>query len=104
MNVKQKFRPDQNLKLLDQIKQVLRYHHYSYRTEQTYCNWIVKFLKFHQLKKHPQDMGKKEIDAYLSHLAVKENVAVSTQRQAMNARSEERRVGKECRSRWSPYH
>ena len=85
MNVKQKFRPDQNLKLLDQIKQVLRYHHYSYRTEQTYCNWIVKFLKFHQLKKHPRDMGKKEIDAYLSHLAVKENVAVSTQRQAMNA-------------------
>ncbi|HDL18495.1 MAG TPA: hypothetical protein ENH29_05530 [Bacteroidetes bacterium] len=47
MNVKQKFRPDQNLKLLDQIKQVLRYHYYSYRTEQTYCNWVVCFLKFH---------------------------------------------------------
>src|SRR2546421_10092947 len=25
-------------------------------------------------------------------------------RQALVARSEERRVGKECRSRWSPYH
>src|SRR5256886_17368390 len=25
-------------------------------------------------------------------------------RRAANRRSEERRVGKECRSRWSPYH
>src|SRR5260370_20366091 len=27
-----------------------------------------------------------------------------SQRIAMSDRSEERRVGKECRSRWSPYH
>lgn len=77
--------PDQHIKLLDQSEQVLRYYHYSYRTGQAYCNWIVTFLKFHQLKKHPRDMGKKEIDVYLSHLAVKENVAISTQRQAKNA-------------------
>mgnify|MGYP006929366690 CR=1 FL=1 len=38
LEIKRKFRPDSNLKLLDQVFQVLRYHHYAYRTEQTYCN------------------------------------------------------------------
>ena len=33
------------------------------------------------------------------------NAAMSSARQAADqVRSEERRVGKECRSRWSPYH
>jgi hypothetical protein len=40
MEIKRKFRPDPNLKLMGQVFQVLRYHHYAYRTEQTYCNWI----------------------------------------------------------------
>ena len=35
------FKPDQKLKLMDQVRQVLRYHHYAYRTEQTYCDWII---------------------------------------------------------------
>ena len=38
-----KFTPDPNLKLMDQVVQVLRYHHYAYRTEKIYCEWIVRF-------------------------------------------------------------
>jgi len=81
----QKFEPDANAKLMHQVKEVLRYHHYAYRTEQTYCDWIVRYLKFHGGKTHPRKMGKAEIERFLSHLAVQGNVAASTQRQAMNA-------------------
>jgi integrase len=85
MEGKKKFSPDPQLKLMDQVRQVLRYHHYSYRTEKTYCNWIIRFLKFYRYQIHPRDMGKKEIETYLSHLATKINVSTSTQRQAMHA-------------------
>ncbi len=85
MKNKPKFRPDQKLKLMDQTRQVLRYHHYAYRTEETYCNWIIRFLKFYDYKIHPRDMGKNHIETYLSHLAVKQNVSAATQRQALNA-------------------
>ncbi|MCD4716230.1 MAG: phage integrase N-terminal SAM-like domain-containing protein [Desulfobacterales bacterium] len=47
----------------------LRYHHYAYRTEQTYCDWTVRYVKFHGAKKHPREMGKAEIEALLSHPA-----------------------------------
>lgn len=85
MGNKPKFRPDPNLKLLDQTRQVLRYHHYAYRTEQTYCDWITRFIRFFGAKRHPRDMGKTEIEAFLSHLATHGNVAAATQRLAMNA-------------------
>ncbi|MFQ6675316.1 MAG: phage integrase N-terminal SAM-like domain-containing protein [Fidelibacterota bacterium] len=42
-----KFKPDTDLKLLDQVRQVMRYHHYAYRTEKSYCDWIVRYVKFH---------------------------------------------------------
>ncbi|SLM31205.1 Integrase/recombinase (fragment) [Desulfamplus magnetovallimortis] len=83
-NLKQ-FRPDPKLRLMDQVRQVLRYHHYAYRTEQTYCDWILRYIRYHGAKTHPRNMGKREIEAFLSHLAVQENVAASTQRQALNA-------------------
>ncbi len=70
---------------MDQACQVLRYHHYAYRTEKTYCEWILRFIKFHGAKTHPKYMGKKEIDAFLSDLAVNKKVAASTQNQALNA-------------------
>ena len=70
---------------MDQTRQVLRYYHYAYRTEQTYCDWIVRYIKFFNSQKHPKDMGKREIEIFLSHLATKENVSASTQRQALNA-------------------
>lgn len=85
MENKKKFRPDPQLKLMDQVRHVLRYHHYSYRTEQAYCTWIVRFLRFYRFKIHPREMGKKEIENYLSHLATSLDVSASTQRQAMNS-------------------
>jgi len=60
---------------MDQVHHVMRYHHYAYRTEKTYCDWIERYINFHGDKKHPQDMAKSEIEAFLSHLATHENVA-----------------------------
>jgi integron integrase len=71
-------------KLLDQVRQALRARHYSPRTEQTYCHWIKRFIFFHG-KRHPQEMGETEINAFLTHLAVKEKVSASTQNQALSA-------------------
>lgn len=79
-----KFVPNRKLKLMDQVRQVLRYHHYAYKTERAYTAWIIRFIKFHN-KKHPAEMSKTEIEAFLSHLATRVEVAASTQRQALNA-------------------
>jgi len=80
-----KFTPDPNLKLIDQVKQVLRYHHYAFRTEKLYCDWITRFLKFYDYKIHPNDMDKSHIEKYLSYLAIDKNVSISTQQQATTA-------------------
>ena len=80
-----KFKPDPNLRLMDQVRQVLRYHHYAYRTEKSYCDWIVRYINFFDKKYHPKNMGKNEIEKFLSHLATHGKVAASTQRQALNA-------------------
>jgi len=85
METEAKFRPDPRLRLMDQVQQVLRYHHYAYRTEQTYMDWILRYVKFHGAKTHPKDMGKAQIEAFLSHLATERKVSSSTQRQALNA-------------------
>ncbi|HEB32691.1 MAG TPA: hypothetical protein ENI15_17745 [Spirochaetes bacterium] len=50
MENSKKFRPDPKLRLMDQVRQVLRYHHYACRTEQTYCDWVKKFVQFHEMK------------------------------------------------------
>ena len=71
-------------KLLDQVRDVLRVKHYSYRTEQSYLNWIKRFILYHQ-KRHPLELGEKEIYNYLTYLAQKAEVAASTQNQALNA-------------------
>jgi len=70
---------------MEQVKEVLRYHHYSYRTEQTYCQWILRYIKHFNLKIHPRDLGAKDVEAFLSHLATSAGVSASTQRQALNA-------------------
>ena len=85
MESKEKFKPDPSLRLMDQVRQVLRYHHYAYRTEHTYCDWILRFIKFHGSKTHPKDMGKIEISSFLSDLATHGKLSAATQRQAMNA-------------------
>ena len=66
------------------MREVLRFHHYAYSTEQSYVSWILKYIRFHN-KKHPKDMGKHEIEQYLSHLAINKNVAAATQNLAFNA-------------------
>ena len=71
-------------KLLDQVRDVMRLKHYSYRTEQSYVDWIRRYILFHN-KRHPREMGSSEIEAFLTHLAVKERVAASTQNQAFSA-------------------
>lgn len=71
-------------KLLDQLREVLRLKHYSYRTEQSYVHWVRRFILFHG-KHHPAEMGAPEIQAFLAHLATEGNVAASTQNQALSA-------------------
>jgi Phage integrase, N-terminal SAM-like domain len=71
-------------KLLDQVREVIRTLHYSIRTEEAYLLWIRKFILFHG-KRHPRDMGAAEVAAFLSHLATEQNVAASTQNQALSA-------------------
>ncbi len=70
---------------MDQVREVLRYYHYSYNTEQTYSSWILQYIKFHGGKTHPKHMGKNEVERFLSFLAEKKNVAAATQKQALNA-------------------
>ncbi len=71
-------------KLLDQVRGKIRLKHYSIRTEQTYVDWIKRFILFHG-KHHPKDMGAQEVEAFLTHLAVAGRVAASTQNQAKSA-------------------
>ena len=55
-------------KLLDQMKEALRTRHYSPRTESTYCQWVKRFIFFHNVR-HPAEMAEPEINAFLTHLA-----------------------------------
>lgn len=71
-------------KLLDQVRERVRLKHYSIRTEQAYVEWIKRFILFHD-KRHPAQMGTAEIEAFLTHLAVKNKVSASTQNQAKSA-------------------
>jgi len=75
---------ESKIKLLDQMRLVLRLKHMSIRTEDTYVHWVRRFILFHH-KRHPQDMGAHEIRAFLAHLALDDHVAASTQNVALNA-------------------
>ena len=76
--------PQQTPRLLDQLRDRIRLKHYSIRTEHAYVDWVRRFVLFHG-KRHPADMGAKEVEAFLTHLAVQGNVAASTQNQAKSA-------------------
>ncbi|MFQ5668615.1 MAG: integron integrase, partial [Candidatus Binatia bacterium] len=71
-------------RLLDQVRDAIRTRQYSYRTEEAYVGWIRRFILFHG-KRHPADMGKPEIERFLTALAVERHVAASTQNQALAA-------------------
>ena len=71
-------------KLLDQVRERIRTRHYSIRTEDSYVDWVRRFILFHG-KRHPKDLGVSEVEAFLTYLAVERNVAASTQGQAKAA-------------------
>ena len=71
-------------KLLDQVSDVARLRHLSLRTEETYRSWIKRFIIFHG-KRHPKDLDAQAVRSFLTHLAVNDHVAASTQNQAFNA-------------------
>ena len=70
--------------LLSNVRNVMRTRHYSLQTEKTYVYWIKKYIFFHNVR-HPKEMGAAEVSAFLTHLAVEQNVAAATQNQAMFA-------------------
>lgn len=71
-------------KFLDQVRAVLRFKHYSIRTEESYVDWIRRFILFHG-KRHPAQIGEDEVSAFLTDLATEGRVATSTQNQALSA-------------------
>ena len=71
-------------KLLDQLRQQIRVRNYSIRTEAVYAEWVKRYIRFHHYR-HPAEMGAAEIEAFLTHLAVKRDVSASTQNQALAA-------------------
>ena len=76
--------PQNPSRFMDQFRAFIRSKHMAYKTEQTYCRWVLQFVRFHNLK-HPKEMGGAEIDQFLSSLALSHNVAVNTQKTALNA-------------------
>jgi hypothetical protein len=75
--------PNPKLKLMDQVREVLRIKHYAIRTEQPYCDWIKRYVRFHKMRSR-EDLfpGTDKVELFLSDLAVNEHVAASTQNQA----------------------
>jgi integron integrase len=71
-------------KLLERYREQLRVKHYSLRTEDAYLHWVRRYIYFHG-KRHPQEMGGSEVEAFLSHLATEGRVSPSTQNQALAA-------------------
>ena len=80
---KRKYVP-KSIRLMDQVREVLRFHHYAYNTEKSYVSWILQYIRFNN-KRHPKDMGKSEVESFLSYLALNRGVSASTQNQAFNA-------------------
>jgi integron integrase len=71
-------------KLLEIVREKIRVKHYSIRTETQYLQWVKRYILYHN-KRHPRDMGGKEVEAFLSHLATHGHVSSSTQNQALSA-------------------
>ena len=71
-------------RLLEQVRERIRLRHYSIRTEQAYVGWIRRFILANG-KRHPKELGAREVEAFLTQLATKSNVAAATQNQALSA-------------------
>jgi hypothetical protein len=70
--------------LMEQVRNTLRVHHYSLRTEEACIQWIKRYIYYHN-KRHSAEMGEPEITAFLTYLAVNRRVSASTQNQALSA-------------------
>ena len=90
--------PNPKLKFLDQCREVMRFKQLSHRTEETYLQWIRRFILFHRksaavtdaplqkwIWRHPKDMGEVKVRAFLTDLAARRQVGAATQNQALNA-------------------
>jgi hypothetical protein len=71
-------------RLLVLVREAIRRKHYSKRTEEAYIYWIKRYIFFHK-KRHPLEMANTEVEAFLTHLAIKKQVSASTQNQAFSA-------------------
>lgn len=74
----------QATRILGQLRERLRYLHYSARTEESYVYWVRNFIRFHGLR-HPRELARPEVESFLSMLATERRVSVSTHRQALSA-------------------
>lgn len=76
--------PENPTRFMDRLRALIRSRNMAYKTEQTYCHWIKRFIRFHGMQ-HPSACSAKEVEQFLSHLAVQRNSSISTQRTALNA-------------------
>ncbi len=80
--------PLKSIRLLDQVRERIRYLHYSLSTEKVYVHWVKFFVRWHGRDgpmKHPRDMGARDVEAFLTMLAVERKVSASTHNQALSA-------------------
>lgn len=73
-----------SVRLLDQVKERIRYLHYSLNTEKVYLHWVKFFIRWHGVR-HPREMGAPEVEAFLTMLATERKVSASTHNQALSA-------------------
>jgi len=86
MTMAEEGQPPRKPKLLEQMHAVLRVHRYALRTERAYCEWVKRYVKFHAMKSRADLAdGTRKVEDFLTHLAVVDKVAASTQNQALNA-------------------
>lgn len=71
-------------RLMDRLRAFMRAQHLAYRTEKTYCTWILDYIRYHG-RRHPESLGAEHVEQWLSHLANRRGVAVNTQKTALNA-------------------
>jgi integron integrase len=76
--------PAKPTRFMDRLRVFIRSRNLAYRTEKTYCGWIKRFIRFHQMK-HPEEMGGAHVEQFLHHLAVVDHVSVATQKVALNS-------------------
>jgi integron integrase len=80
----ERFIPNPKFRFMDQCREVMRFRRLAFRSEQAYLDWIKRFIFYHG-KRHPKEMGEREVEAFLTYLAAQLKVSASTQNQALNA-------------------